>query len=254
MGTSAPRAPLVKLQIASQISQYWRVRVLELTGSTQDDLVKLISQGAAENGEVIVAEFQSAGRGRLDRNFIASAGSALLFSFYVVPKRDRADWGFLSQLAALTLHSVVAQGLEEEVLLKWPNDILIADKKVAGLIAQATGEGVVIGIGLNVEMSLAELPVPNATSIAIAGGKKLDRNVILSNFLDAFQQNFQLWDRGVEFITEYTSICSTLGREVEITVVGRENHKGQAQEILKSGALLLADGFIVTVGDVVHLR
>ena len=68
--------------------------MLELTGSTQDDLVKLISQGAAENGEVIVAEFQSAGRGRLDRNFIASAGSALLFSFYVVPKRDRADWGF----------------------------------------------------------------------------------------------------------------------------------------------------------------
>ena len=130
VGTSAPRAPLAKSQIASLISQYWRVNVLEQTGSTQNDLIQLISQGLAGNGEVIASEFQSAGRGRLDRNFIAPTSSALLFSLYIEPKRDRADWGFLSLLAALTLHSVIAPNLERDILLKWPNDILIEEKKL----------------------------------------------------------------------------------------------------------------------------
>jgi BirA family transcriptional regulator, biotin operon repressor / biotin---[acetyl-CoA-carboxylase] ligase len=228
--------------------------VLEQTGSTQNDLIQLISQGLAGNGEVIASEFQSAGRGRLDRNFIAPTSSALLFSLYIEPKRDRADWGFLSQLAALTLHSVIAPNLERDILLKWPNDILIEEKKVAGLLAQATDKGVVIGIGLNVSMTISELPIPHATSIAISGGKELDRNLLLANFLNTFQANFQDWDNGASFITKYTSICSTIGQEVEIEVLGRENRQGRAQGILNSGALLLADGFAVTVGDVVHLR
>jgi len=166
----------------------------------------------------------------------------------------RADWGFLSQLAALTLHSVIAPNLERDILLKWPNDILIEEKKVAGLLAQATDKGVVIGIGLNVSMTISELPIPHATSIAISGGKELDRNLLLANFLNTFQANFQDWDNGASFITKYTSICSTIGQEVEIEVLGRENRQGRAQGILNSGALLLADGFAVTVGDVVHLR
>ena len=138
VGTSAPRAPLDKTIIASHVCQYWRVSVVDLTTSTQTDLAELVNAGVATNGDVIAAEFQSAGRGRLDRKFEAPAGSALLFSFYIMPKRSRSDWGFLAHLAAICMSEIISNDLNTAVSLTWPNDILIADKKVCGLIAQAT--------------------------------------------------------------------------------------------------------------------
>jgi BirA family biotin operon repressor/biotin-[acetyl-CoA-carboxylase] ligase len=254
VGISAPRAPLDKTIIASQLSQYWRVSVVDLTTSTQIDLADLANAGLATKGDVIAAEFQSGGRGRLDRKFEAPAGSALLFSIYITPKRSRSHWGFLSHLAALCMSEIISNDLNIAVSLKWPNDILIADKKVCGLIAQATADGIVIGIGLNVGMTLAEIPVATATSLAIAESDQLDRNQILIQFLERFSLRFLDWDAGRDFIDEYSKVSATLGCDVQIEVAGRENRIGFAQSITASGALILADGFEVNVGDVVHLR
>ncbi len=228
--------------------------MVDLTNSTQIDLADLANAGLATKGVVIAAEFQSGGRGRLDRNFDAPAGSALLFSFYITPKRSRSDWGFLSHLAALCMSEIISNDLDIPVSLKWPNDILIAGKKVCGLIAQATADGIIIGIGLNVGMSLAELPVATATSLAIAESDQLDRNQILIQFLERFSLRFLDWDTGRDFIDEYSKVSATLGCDVQIEVAGRENRIGFAQSITASGALILADGFEVNVGDVVHLR
>ena len=228
--------------------------MVDLTNSTQIDLADLANAGLATKGVVIAAEFQSGGRGRLDRNFDAPAGSALLFSFYITPKRSRSDWAFLSHLAALCMSEIISDDLDIPVSLKWPNDILIADKKVCGLIAQATADGIIIGIGLNVGMSLAELPVVTATSLAIAESDQLDRNQILIQFLERFSLRFLDWDTGRDFIDEYSKVSATLGCDVQIEVAGRENRIGFAQSITASGALILADGFEVNVGDVVHLR
>ena len=228
--------------------------MVDLTTSTQIDLADFASAGVATNGDVIAAEFQSSGRGRLDRKFDAPAGSALLFSFYITPKRSRSDWGFLSHLAALCMSEIISNDLDIAVSLKWPNDILIADKKVCGLIAQATADGVIIGIGLNVGMSLAEIPVATATSLAIAESDQLDRNQILIQFLERFSLRFLDWDTGRDFMDEYSKVSATLGCDVQIEVTGRENRIGFAQSITASGALILADGFEVNVGDVLHLR
>lgn len=228
--------------------------MVDLTTSTQIDLADFASAGVATNGDVIAAEFQSSGRGRLDRKFDAPAGSALLFSFYITPKRSRSDWGFLSHLAALCMSEIISNDLDIAVSLKWPNDILIADKKVCGLIAQATADGVIIGIGLNVGMSLAEIPVATATSLAIAESDQLDRNQILIQFLERFSLRFLDWDTGRDFMDEYSKVSATLGCDVQIEVAGRENRIGFAQSITASGALILADGFEVNVGDVLHLR
>jgi BirA family biotin operon repressor/biotin-[acetyl-CoA-carboxylase] ligase len=254
VGTEAPRAPLDKSVIASLTSQYWRVSVVDLTTSTQRDLADLVKSNWAKTGEVIAAEFQSAGRGRLERSFDAAPNSALLFSFYISPKRARSDWGFIAHLAALTMYEVISLDLSEKVWLKWPNDILIGQMKVAGLLAQVTDEGLIVGIGINVAMATQELPVETATSLAISGSNQLDRNVILSRFLNAFENNFAKWDKGADFVNGYSQVCSTLGREVQIEVSGRENRTGIAKSINKSGALVLEDGFEVNVGDVVHLR
>ncbi len=228
--------------------------MVDLTTSTQIDLADLANVGLATKGDVIAAEFQSGGRGRLDRKFDAPAGSALLFSFYITPKRSRSNWGFLSHLAALCMSEIISNDLNIVVSLKWPNDILIADKKVCGLIAQATADGIIIGIGLNVGMSLAELPVATATSLAIAESNQLDRNQILIQFLERFRLRFLDWDTGRDFIDEYSKVSATLGCDVQIEVAGRENRIGFAQSITATGALILTDGFEVNVGDVVHLR
>jgi BirA family biotin operon repressor/biotin-[acetyl-CoA-carboxylase] ligase len=152
------------------------------------------------------------------------------------------------------MQEIISADLVSKVMLKWPNDILIDDFKVAGLLAQAADDGVIVGLGLNVAMAKEELPVETATSLAIAGSKKLDRNFILSEFLNRFESNFTKWDSGEDFIDSYSAVCATLGREVQIEVIGRENRRGKALSINKDGALLLVDGFEVNVGDVVHLR
>jgi BirA family biotin operon repressor/biotin-[acetyl-CoA-carboxylase] ligase len=254
VGTSAPRAPLDKSVIASTISHYWRVSVLDLTTSTQSELAEMVRENSAKSGDVVAAEFQTAGRGRMERTFEAPRGSALLFSLYLKPKRDRADWGFISHLAALSLQQVIVTDIPSRVLLKWPNDILINERKVAGLLAETTTDGIIVGIGINVAMTQEELPIDSATSLAIAGSNNLNRNLILSNFLLRFENNFKMWDEGEDLVESYSEICSTLGRSVRVEVVGRENRTGTAVAINKSGALILEDGFEVNVGDVIHLR
>lgn len=254
MGSQAPRAPLDKSIIDGKISQYWRVSVVDLTASTQSDLAELVNASVAKSGEVIAAEFQSNGRGRLDRTFEAPPQSALLFSFYIAPKRAVSDWGFISFLAALAMREVITDQLAEKVNLKWPNDILIGDKKVAGLLAQQIGEGVIVGIGLNVAMSTDDLPVPTATSLLLADSNLLDRNLILSAFLNHFENLFKEWDSGGDFLEKYRQVCSTLGRQVRVEVLGRDSIEGEAVSITAQGVLILKDGTEVNVGDVVHLR
>jgi len=254
VGTSAPRAPLDTAVIASLTSRYWRVSVADLTTSTQTDLAELVNSNSAKTGDVLATEFQTAGRGRLDRTFEAASGSALLFSFFIKPNRVRNDWGFISHLAALSMQEVISHDHPTKVWLKWPNDILIGDKKVAGLLAQATDDGVIIGIGVNVAMTADELPVETATSLAITGSNKLDRNLMLGEFLNRFEVNFEKWDNGADFIDSYSAVCATLGRQVQVEVVGRANRIGKAISVNKIGALMLDDGFEVNVGDIVHLR
>jgi BirA family biotin operon repressor/biotin-[acetyl-CoA-carboxylase] ligase len=254
VGSQAPRAPLNKSIIDANISQYWRVSVVDLTASTQSDLAELVNSSVAKSGDLIAAEFQSAGRGRLDRSFEAPPESALLFSFFLKPKRIRNDWSFISFLAAIAMHEVVSKDVKDKVLLKWPNDILIDDKKVAGLLAQQIGDGVIVGIGLNVAMGADELPVPTATSLGLAGSNNLDRNSLLGVFLNRFENIFKEWDSGSDFSEKYCQISSTLGRQVRVEVLGRDPIEAEAVAISAQGALILSDGAEVNAGDVVHLR
>ena len=228
--------------------------MVELTASTQSDLAELVNSSVAKSGEVIAADFQSNGRGRLDRRFEAPPQSALLFSFYIAPKRARSDWSFISFLAAITMHEVISKDIKDKVSLKWPNDILIGDRKVAGLLAQQIGDGVIIGIGLNVAIGADELPVPTATSLALAGSNNLDRNLLLSAFLNRFADIFKEWDSGGDFLEKYRQVSSTLGRQVRVELLGRDSIQAQAVSITTQGALILSDGTEVNVGDVVHLR
>jgi BirA family biotin operon repressor/biotin-[acetyl-CoA-carboxylase] ligase len=245
-------AALDQAEIDRLITPYWRVSVLELTSSTQGDLVQRVRDGSAQVGDVIAAEFQSAGRGRLDRTFEAPKGTALLFSFYIEPQRNRDDWGWIPLIAgysvAKTLHAFHAT-------VKWPNDILINDKKVSGLIAEVVGTGVVIGIGINVGMDENQLPVETATSLLIEGGVDITRDEILCEVLEEFEEHFVQWDQGIDEVQPlYRHLSATLGKEVRVEYPGGGTHLATAESISDTGALVLDDGTHVQSADVIHLR
>ncbi len=255
MSNEVLRTPLDEAEINSRVAPYWRVSVVELTGSTQNDLLQLVESNNALDGQVIATEFQSDGRGRLDRTFEAPTQSALLFSFYIKPRNQRSEWGFISLIAGLSLvRAITTIDTAMNVSLKWPNDLIINEKKCAGIIAQTTNEGVVIGIGLNVSMTPNELPVSTATSLAIEGSTITDRNLLLSHLLNTFAELFEAWEEGSELLDEYASASSTIGKKVRIELPGGENLEATVARISHTGELVLDDGRHVSAGDVIHLR
>lgn len=229
--------------------------MVEVTGSTQDDLFKLASSNTAIPKTILASEYQSSGRGRLDRTFEAASHTALTFSIYIEPKAERDEWSFLTLLAGISVHEAL-HALDPQVVvgIKWPNDLLIGEKKFVGMIAQATSKGVVLGIGINVGMTKDELPVDNATSLAIEEFAELDRNLILAAIINHFEINLEMWENDKSFLNEYRSTSVTLGREVEVTLPGGEMFNSRALDISHSGGLILENGREITVGDVVHLR
>jgi BirA family biotin operon repressor/biotin-[acetyl-CoA-carboxylase] ligase len=140
------------------------------------------------------------------------------------------------------------------VSLKWPNDLIVNEKKCAGIIAQMTTEGIVLGIGLNVSMTSKELPVPSATSLAIEGSTITDRNLLLSEILNTFAELFEAWEESTELLNEYASVSSTIGKKVRIELPGGENLEGSVARISSMGELVLDNGKHVSAGDVIHLR
>jgi BirA family biotin operon repressor/biotin-[acetyl-CoA-carboxylase] ligase len=232
---------------------YWRVSVLQSATSTQTELAAKVN---LQHGDVFVTEYQSAGRGRLDRTFEAPKSSALLFSLYLEPKRSKLEWSAIPLLAGISLLTAL-NNLDKNVKfnLKWPNDLLIMEKKVAGILVEAREKGVIIGIGLNVEMENSELPVTNATSLALAKFSQLDRNMILPAVLRSLADTIELWESGSELpLEQYRRDSSTIGQEVEVHLPSGEILKSRAVDINEMGELHLASGVLVNAGDVIHLR
>ena len=241
--------------ISQKISHYWRVSVVEVTGSTQDDLAALVARNEAINGEVLVTEYQSAGRGRLDRTFDAPESSALLFSLFIEPKREKSEWSFLPLLAGL-ISTLAISELDPRltVELKWPNDLQLGGKKLGGIIAQATSNGVILGIGINVAMDQSELPVDHATSLMIEDCAILDRNLLLASILNNFEELLERWEDGEDLRHLYRERSATLSQKVQVELPGGEKRSRFAEDISPAGELILEGGQRITVGDIVHLR
>jgi BirA family biotin operon repressor/biotin-[acetyl-CoA-carboxylase] ligase len=257
VGNELHRAALRESELHAELSPYWRVSVVDVTGSTQVDLAESIHANTAVDGEVLVANYQSAGKGRLDRDFIAPPSSALLFSLYKCVERPREEWNFIALLTALAITEALAD-LDSKVNLqiKWPNDILINEKKIAGLLCQAVSDGVIIGVGLNVCMQEDELPVTNATSLHLENFSELNRNVVLKKTLKVFEEYFQMWSNhgSAPFITKFEALCSSLNRKIEIIWPTGESKTAVATGISLLGELILSDGALVNSADVLHLR
>lgn len=223
------------------------------------------AQAGAADGFVVVAEHQAQGRGRLDRIWETPPGSALTFSMVLRPEVPTRSWPWLPLLTGYAVDKALkAQGYDAGV--KWPNDVLIGDKKVAGILVErietSDGPAAVVGVGLNVGMREDELPVPTATSLAIVSGVEPDRNDILVSVLSTLREAYDAWQAGgdatgLRLAESYASACLTVGRDVRVELPDGSVLTGRATGIDPSGRLVVdgPDGATyVAAGDVIHVR
>ncbi len=241
--------------------------VVPATGSTNTDLAARAAEGLAE-GTVLVAEEQSAARGRLDRRWSAPPRSGLFFSFYLTPRVPAERWGWLPLLAGVATASAVARVAAVDTALKWPNDLLVTvgdeERKAGGILAERAGDGVVIGIGLNVTLRAEELPVPGAGSLVLAGAEVTDRDPVLRAVLRSVEDWYGQWTAAdgdaaaCRLQDAYAAGCATLGRQVRAELPGDRALLGEAVAIDGDGRLVLAteEGMQrpVAAGDIVHVR
>ncbi|HUR14196.1 MAG TPA: biotin--[acetyl-CoA-carboxylase] ligase [Mycobacteriales bacterium] len=221
----------------------WRVEVLPVTASTNAVVVERARAGEAA-GLCVVAEEQTAGRGRLDRAWASPPRAGLTCSVLLRPVTDALGW--VPLLAGLAVVRALRERAEVDAELKWPNDVLIGGRKVAGLLAEAVEGAVVVGLGLNVTTRPDELPDERATSLAQEGAATTDRDTLLRAVLRAM--SFTEPDRAA-----YREACSTLGREVTVHLPGGEVAQGTAEVVDEHGRLVVG-GTPYAAGDVVHLR
>ena len=219
------------------------------------------AQGAGE-GLLVVADEQSAGRGRHGREWLAPAGSSLLVSLLVRPVVGSAAVSLLPLLTGLVLAETVSRHLPgAEVALKWPNDLLVEGRKAAGILVEGSGGAAVVGIGVNVDWRGLERPeaLAGAVSLAEAGGHDVDRWRLLAGLVGVFSRRYGQWQElPAAFLDGYRQRCATLGQRVRVTLTAAEPVEGVATGIDRTGALEVrrSGGSIVTVtaGDVEHLR
>ncbi|MFD1542227.1 biotin--[acetyl-CoA-carboxylase] ligase [Nonomuraea guangzhouensis] len=238
------------------------VRVVESTGSTNADLAQAAKEGA-EEGLVLVAESQLAGRGRLTRTWTAPPRSGLTVSVLLRPEVPIARQGWLALLFGVAAASAVRRLAEVDVRLKWPNDLLIGEHKLAGILAERAEDAVVIGMGLNVSLKPAELPVETATSLAIEQAACVDRDPLLRAVLREVERHYRDWSEAggdadaCGLRAAYQASSATIGRQVRVELPGDRVLVGQATGIDQAGHLqMIADGrtHALSAGDVVHVR
>jgi len=238
-------------------SRWARVVVVDTAESTNADL---LADSAAPDRSVLVAEVQTAGRGRLDRTWSSPPRTGLTFSVLLRPPVPVPSWSWLPLLAGVAVFDAVRP--VADVALKWPNDLLGSDGgKLAGILAQTVDDAIVIGIGVNVHTTRAELPVPTATSIALLGGAA-DRTELLVAILDMLDARYLDWTaaggdaEASGLAPAYRAACATLGQDVTVDANGT-TLRGRAVDIDEIGRLVLdSDGerVVIAAGDVTHVR
>ncbi len=235
------------------------------TGSTNQDLMALSRKRELPEFYTLVTDFQSAGRGRLDRSWEALPESSVMASVYLTPKfKNTAGIGWISLLVALAIKQTLTE-LNLAARIKWPNDVLISGSKVSGVLAEVSQDlsGVVVGFGINVSQEAKDLPVANATSLLLAGASSLDRDSILAQTVSHIKSLYSnLSESGGDaqasgLRKQVVDSSGTIGEMVEVIFPDKQRKKGRAVDIDLNGRLEVkteTQTLLVSAGDILHLR
>lgn len=256
-------------------TRFAELRSVDETGSTNADMRGLLGESTKRQPIVLLADHQSAGRGRLDRGWEAPPGSSILMTIGLpmddIPVESRT---LLTMALSLAMNEAIRKAGIDAVSIKWPNDLVVTDeasgnpsprgyRKVAGVLAEAIGlDGVdyaILGIGLNVNWDdmpgeLAEV----ATSLSQIAGVPVDRDDLVGSSLRDLDSRWlpMLETDPAGLVSAYLPQCSTIGRPVRIAI-GDTTRSGTAVSVTETGALVLdenGDLIEMTAGDITHLR
>jgi BirA family biotin operon repressor/biotin-[acetyl-CoA-carboxylase] ligase len=235
------------------------------TGSTNQDLLALAESKNHPEFFALTTEFQTAGRGRLDRAWQAKPGSSIMASVLLRPSFKNPDGiGWLSLMMAEAIRTALAN-LGIDARIKWPNDVLVKGLKISGVLAETNADlsAVVVGFGINVNQGAGELPTSSATSLLQAGASSLDRDELLAQTLGSFKHLYlELVQAGGDAIASglrarIIQASATIGELVEVSFPDGTSAIGEAVDIDPSGRLQVLSAtktLSVSAGDVLHLR
>lgn len=230
-------------------------------GSTNTEAASWAMQGAAE-GLCIVAEEQTAGRGRLDRRWISPRGDGLYCSFVLRPQLEIRSMPLITLMASLAVHHALRETCDLETDIKWPNDVMANGRKLCGILAEMVdttiGRAVILGIGINLAHDSFPDELNNiATSIEAATGRRIDRDELLHALLVALTKEYSLLqsEGGNERVVENWTAASSYAEGQKIRVVnGNEILEGTTRGIELDGALRIETNEgelrVIRAGDV----
>ena len=253
--------------LSAQIAQ--RFDWVESTGSTNTDLIAgaTAEPSAYPDFTVLVTAEQTAGRGRSGRDWQAPAASSLFVSVLLRPGNVPAtQFAWLPLIAGLSMANAISQFAgAKRAAVKWPNDVLIGESKVCGVLSELLPDAsaVVIGAGVNVFQTRDQLAVDTATSLGLEGIAVDSLDELLSAYLKNMRAQLDEFIAlagevgGTELHEQISNACSSLGREVRVVLPGDQQFIGRAEAIDSVGRLVVqndSETRSVSVGDVVHLR
>jgi BirA family biotin operon repressor/biotin-[acetyl-CoA-carboxylase] ligase len=234
-----------------------KVLRFESLSSTNTELARMASEGAAE-GVAILADEQTAGRGRLQRAWSSPKGAGLYFSILLRPRIPVDHWPLITFMAALAVGDALQEATGLRTDIKWPNDILSGERKICGILSEAietpAGRAVIVGIGIN----LTPGAFPEATSIAEATGIKPDREAILAALLSALTRWYSLLGEREKIVAAWSNRSSYATGKVVQVKNGDEMWQGTTCGIEPDGALRLrtieGEVKLIRAGDVHSIR
>lgn len=240
----------------------WRaVEVVEETGSTNADLLARARAGENIDGVVLIAEHQTAGRGRLGRQWVGTPRAQLTLSVGVDAATVPTDrWGWLPLATGIAVVDAVDAQTGVHAQVKWPNDVLVDGAKLAGILAEVASPKavIVVGIGLNVTWDRKAADQPHATSLRDLGVASPDRDALARRLLVELGARIAQWRAGADALaSDYREHSATLGSQVKVVLPGGDDMLGTAVEVDEQGRLLVDTNGgreAVSAGDIVHLR
>jgi BirA family transcriptional regulator, biotin operon repressor / biotin---[acetyl-CoA-carboxylase] ligase len=242
----------------------WRyLEVVDETGSTNADLIARAAAGDDIAGAVLIAEHQTAGRGRSGRTWVDAPRALIAMSVGISAAGVMPQaWGWVPLAAGVAVVDAVSATTGIQARLKWPNDVLVDEHKLAGILAEVASPQpfIVLGIGLNVTLRPDEISEPGATSL-LSLGADVDRNTLTCILLTELAKRLTRWrdtgDADSALTADYRARSVTIGSRVRAQLPGDAELVGDAVGVDERGRLCIDTGdavVAVSAGDIIHLR
>lgn len=240
-----------------EISHDLRTSILGQAIDYEDEIVstndraKALARNGAKEGLLVIADKQSGGKGRLGRSWESPAGTGIWMSLVLRPKISPQYASQLTLVAGLCLCETIEKVTGLKAQIKWPNDVVVGGKKVCGILTEMSAEidginYIVVGIGINVNMTEFPENLTYASSLAIEGQKEYCRRSLIKDFLERFEVDYMKYKAKPnleDFLERYEKNCITLNKRVKL-IMGEEEIIAEAEHVTKEGALqvMLPDG------------